>query len=188
MIELRADPMYIALAAEYESAEDVVEAAKALRAEGYTRIDAYTPYRIEELTDVLDLGRTRIPLIGFIAGVVGCAFGFIVQTFANTWDFPINVGGRPLFSVPAFIPISYESTILFAGCAIFFAMFFFSRLPEPWNPLQEVEGFERATVDRFWIGIDGRDPHYDAVRSPLDLGATGALRVVRPPRLREVGA
>ncbi len=181
MISLFVDPFEVAVVAEYESGEELLEAIRAMKADGYTRIDAYTPYRMEKVTEELNLGRTRIPIIGFIAGVTGGTIGFLIQAYANTWDFPINVGGRPLFSVPAFVPITYESTILFAGCAIFAAFFFLSRMPEPRNPLQDVEGFDRVTSDRYWLGIDRRDPRYDEVESELALRATGAMRVVRVP-------
>ncbi len=184
MIDLFVDPMRVAVAAEYDTPEDLVAALRELRSEGYRRIDAYTPYRIEEVSETLELGRTRIPLIGFVAGLIGAAAGFLVQVYANTWNYPIDVGGRPLFSVPAFIPPTFEATILFAGCAIFVAMFFLSRMPEPRNPLQDVPGFERATVDRFWIGVDTRDDRFDEVRTELDLQATRPLRVVRIERPR----
>ncbi len=176
-----ADPLRIAMAAEYESPDAVVRAAQSLRSLGYVRIDGYTPFDVEGLEECLAIGRTKVPAVAFVCGLAGAVIGYGIQWYCNAIDFPINVGGRPLNSAPAFIPITFETTILFAAFGAFFAFFAIGRLPELWNPLFEVDGFERASVDRYWIGIDARDPRFDPSRTLSDLHATAPLRVVVLP-------
>lgn len=176
-----ADPMHVALGAEYASPAELLRAASDLHERGYRRIDAYTPFEVEGLDDALGLHRTRIPIVTFVAGLIGAVTGYVIQWYCNSVDYPLNVGGRPIHSVPAFIPITFETTILFAALATFAALLLVSRLPEPWNPLLEIEGFERATVDRYWLGVDARDPIFERDATAGDLRATGALRVVEVP-------
>jgi hypothetical protein len=173
-----ADPMRIALGAEYGTPEALLAAAKHLRHLGYRRLDAFTPFEVAGIEEVLAIRRTRIPLVTLIAGLVGVTVGYLVQWYCNSFDYPIDVGGRPLHPLPAYIPITFETMILFGALATFAALLFTSRLPEPWNPLLEVEGFRRATIDRYWIGVDARDPSFDPERTERELRATEPLRVV----------
>ncbi len=178
---LVADPMRVGIAAEYDSPEAVVAAAEALYAEGYRRLDAYTPYPLEELDEKLHLRRTRVPVVTFVAGVLGALTGYLIQWYCNTVDYPLDVGGRPLHPVLSYLIITFETMVLFAGCATFVAFFVAGRLPEPWNPLFEIVGFDRVSADRFWLGLDRRDERFDPVSTGAHLAETGALRVVRLP-------
>jgi hypothetical protein len=110
--------------------------------------------------------------------VLGGGVGYLVQWWCNARAFPINVGGRPLHSVPAFIPITFESAVLAASLTGFFSMLALSELPRLNHPLFEVEGFDRASVDRFFIGVDQADPRFDE-RVREELTALGALRCER---------
>jgi len=179
-MRLIVDPMRVAIAAEYDSAHALVRAAGMLRDRGYVRVDAYTPYPLPELEDRLGIRRTRLPRSVFVAGLLGACVGYGIQWYCNAWSYPIRVGGRPLDALPAFIPITFETTVLFAALATFVGFFVASRLPEPWNPLFELPGFDRATVDRFWLAIDGRDPRYDPEGTPVHLAQTAPLQLLRP--------
>lgn len=179
LIRLVADPMSVALAAEYESPEEVRRAARAMRERGYRRLDTYTPFDVEGLDEQVGARRTRIPIVTFACGALGAATGYLIQWFCNAVDFPINVGGRPMHSAPAFIPITFETMVLFASVGTFVAFFAACRLPELWNPLFEVEGFERASVDRYWLAVDERDPLYRPATTEEHLRATAPLRLVR---------
>jgi hypothetical protein len=172
------DPMRVAIAAEYATPDALLDAATALRARGYVRLDAYTPYPLDALEDRLAIPRTRLPWLAFAAGVAGVVVGYGLQWFCNVWSYPIPVGGRPIHSGPAFIPITFETTVLFASAATFVGFFLASGLPELWNPLFEVPGFERASVDAFWLAVDGRDERFDAERTHDDVAATHPMRVV----------
>jgi hypothetical protein len=183
-VSLVVDPMRVGLAAEYATPDALHAAAVALRGHGYRRLDAYAPYPLPAVEDALAVTRTRLPRVVFAGGFLGACVGYGVQWFCNTWSYPIDVGGRPIHPVPAFVPITFETTVLFASFAAFGGLLLASRLVEPWNPLFEVEGFERATVDRFWIAVDERDPRFRLERTGDDLAATAPLRVVRPETVR----
>lgn len=178
-MRLFADPMSIALLAEFDSAEALTTAARALRASGYERLDAYVPYPIDELEDLLDLRRTRIPWFALVAGLTGAAGAYALQWFCNAYDYPLDVGGRPLHSGLAFVPITFETTILCAAFATFVAFFVAGRLPEPWAPVFDVPGFDRASVDRFFLGVNARDGRLDESGARQALAACHPLRVVR---------
>ncbi len=172
------DPRQLAIAAEYPSPAALLAAVQALRGHGYDRLDAYTPTEIDGLDEQLAIPRSRIPLVTLVAGVLGVAVGYLVQWYCNSVSYPLDVGGRPIHSAPAFIPITFETMILFAAVATTAALFVTLRLPELWNPLFEVPGFERASVDRYWIGLDRRDPRFEQQRTRQHFVATGAMRVV----------
>jgi hypothetical protein len=164
------------IVAEFESADALVRAYDALQRAGYTRLRAWTPYGVKGL--VRRLPDSPIPWIMLAAAVLGGGVGYLVQWWCNARAFPINVGGRPLHSVPAFIPITFESAVLAASLTGFFSMLALSELPRLNHPLFEVEGFDRASVDRFFIGVDQADPRFDE-RVREELTALGALRCER---------
>jgi hypothetical protein len=168
------------LLAEFENPTDLVHAVRRAREEGYRRLDAYTPYPIEELTEALEFRRTRMPLVIFIGGVVGCVSGYLLQMYCAAWDYPINVGGRPLNSWPAFIPVMFELTVLIASLAAVFGLLGLCGLPRPHHPLFNVPRFALATRDRFFLCIEKRDPRFD-------LEATRAfLSELNPAEVSEV--
>jgi len=162
--------------AEFDSADALVRAYDRLQHAGYTRLASWTPYPLRAL--VKRLPESMVPWIMLGAGLFGGGFGYLLQWWCNARDYPINVGGRPLNSAPAFIPITFESAVLAASLAGFFVALGFSGLPRLHHPVFEIEGFERATVDRFWIGIDETDPRYSE-ELHRELAQMGALRSVR---------
>jgi hypothetical protein len=163
------------LLAEFDTPDALERAYADLEREGYTRLESWTPFPLKAL--LRRQGRSGIPRVMFWAGMLGGAFGYFVQWWCNAHDFPIDVGGRPPDSVPAFIPITFESAVLAAAVVGFFVLLGHCGLPRLVHPVFEVDGFERASVDRFWMGIDASDPRFDdALRDRL--AALGALRCV----------
>ncbi|MEO7092740.1 MAG: DUF3341 domain-containing protein [Polyangiales bacterium] len=168
-----------AVLAEFASADGILKAAARLSQLGYRRMEAWTPYPIPALDPHLGIPRSPIPRLVLAAGAIGAAFAYLLQTWMNAWDYPLNVGGRPLHSGPAWIPITFETTVLFAVLTAVISVFAFSRLPRLHHPLHEIEGFERSTIDRFWLAIDTSDPLFDPAKvEQLLVADLGALRVV----------
>jgi Protein of unknown function (DUF3341) len=164
------------LVAEFEAPEGLVRAFTRLKALGCTRIQTWTPYPVRGV--VTQLPESKVPWIMFGAGMTGGAIGYLVQWWCNAHAYPLNVGGRPYNSIPAYIPIAFESAVLAACVAGFLAVLGLSGLPRLYHPMFEVSGFERASVDRFWIGVEADDPRFDdRVREELE--AAGALRCER---------
>jgi hypothetical protein len=149
------------LLAEFLTAQEILEATRRARLEGYRHMDAYTPYPVEGLPAELGLPRTRIPLVVLLGGIVGAAGGYFMQYWAAAVDYPVNIGGKPLNSWPAFIPITFEMMVLVAALAAILGMFFLNGLPHPYHPLFHIDRFDRATQDRFFLCIEATDPHFD---------------------------
>jgi hypothetical protein len=173
-------PIY-GLLAEFETAEGVLQATRRARQEGYTDMDAFTPYPVEGLADELSLPRTRVPFVVLIAGLVGAGTGFFMQWWSMAVDYPFNVGGRPPDSWPVFIPITFEVMVLVASFAALFGMFFLNGLPRPHHPLFNVPRFALASQDCFFLCIEATDPRFDRVRTAEFLTALRPSAVVEVP-------
>jgi hypothetical protein len=159
----------------------LIGAVRSVREAGYTRIDAYTPYPVHGLDDELGVRGTKLPMIVLIAGIVGAFTGFGMQYFAMAVHLPLNIGGKPLNSWPAFIPITFEVTILFAALAAVIGMLALNRLPQPYHPVFHAKNFERASVDQFFLCIESDDPRFDQVEARNLLASTGAVEVSDVP-------
>ena len=146
---------------EFEAPEPLIHAAEAAYASGYRQMDAFTPFPVEDLAEALGLRRERVALITLVGGLCGGTLAFTMQWYCNVIDYPINIGGRPDFSWPAFIPVTFELTVLGAALSAAFGMLALNRLPKPWHPVFNSPEFARASRDRFFICIHARDPHYD---------------------------
>ena len=153
-------PIY-GLMAEFENPQDLVNAARQARAEGYRKMDAYTPFPVEGLADALELGSTRVPLIVLIGGLIGALLGYFMQYYLMAVDYPVNVGGRPYHSWPSFIPVTFEMTVLVAGLSAVLGMLALNGLPMPYHPVFNVPRFALATRDRFFLCIEATDPLFD---------------------------
>jgi hypothetical protein len=129
----------------------------------------------------LGLGRSRLGRLVFGGGLAGAMLGYGIQWYADVKAFPLQIGGRPVHAVPAFIPATFEATVLGAALAAFVGVLVALRLPELWHPVFEVEGFERASADRYWIAVGDEDPLFDAERTRADLAALDPIRVARLP-------
>jgi Protein of unknown function (DUF3341) len=149
------------LLAEFLTAPEILEATRRARLEGYRHMDAYTPYPVEGLPAELGLPRTRIPLVVLMGGLVGAVGGYFMQYWAAAVDYPVNIGGKPFNSWPAFIPITFEMMVLVAALSAILGMFFLNGLPQPYHPLFHIARFDRASQDRFFLCIEATDPHFD---------------------------
>ena len=167
------------LIAEFGSADALRRAVAALKARGYRRVVSYTPFPVDEAERAAGLPRAVVPKLVFTGGFLGGLASYLIQAYANAWHYPLLVGGRPAHAAPAFIPATFEGTVLGAALAAFFGLLAVLRLPEPWHPVFEVEDFERAALDRFWAGVDQRDPHFDWDETRRDLLSCAPLRVER---------
>ncbi|HVH26259.1 MAG TPA: DUF3341 domain-containing protein [Vicinamibacterales bacterium] len=155
------NPPVYGLMAEFDDPNALVAAAHRARIEGYRRMDAYSPFPIEELHEALGLSHTRLPLIVLLGGLVGCLGGYGLQYWAAAYAYPLNIGGRPLHSWPAFIPITFECTILVAALAAVFGMLGLNGLPMLYHPVFNVSRFALASRNRFFLCIEARDVHFD---------------------------
>ncbi|HET7004987.1 MAG TPA: DUF3341 domain-containing protein [Candidatus Binatia bacterium] len=153
--------MIYGLLAEFDSPSDLVAAARQTRAAGYRHMDAYTPFPIEELTEALELEQTWVPTIVLIGGVTGAVLGYLLQYYVAVIDYPLNIGGRPLHSWPAFIPVTFELTILCAGLFAVLGMLALNGLPMPHHPVFNAPRFALASRDRFFLCIEAVDQQFD---------------------------
>jgi hypothetical protein len=153
--------MTYGLMAEFEDPNDLVAATRRARAEGYRRMDAYSPLPIEELHEALGAEHTRLPLIVLIGGITGCLGGYGLQFWSATLAYPLNIGGKPLHSWPAFIPVTFECTILVAALSAVFGMLALNGLPQPYHPVFNVPRFALASRNRFFLCIEATDPQFD---------------------------
>ncbi len=147
--------------AEFHDPNALIAAIRRVRAAGYRKIDAYTPYPIEEVSEEMGIHRNILPVLVFFGGLAGMAAGFGLQYWTAAINYPINVAGRPLFSLPAFIPIIFECTVLFAALTTVFGMIALNGLPMPYHPVFNVPRFAMASRDRFFLCIEATDPKFD---------------------------
>jgi hypothetical protein len=165
------------LLAEFHTPDAVVAAARAARGAGYQKIDAYTPFPIEELSHELSPHRSKVPLIVLIGGLFGAVGGFGLCYWASVIEYPLNIGGRPFNSWPAFIPITFECTILLAGISAVVGMIAVNGLPQPYHPLFNVPGFALASRDRYFLSVEATDPSFDRTATADFLRGLAATEV-----------
>jgi hypothetical protein len=173
-------PKLYGLLAEFDTATAIVAAARQARDAGYVKVDAFTPFPIHELDEALRLPRTKLPWIVLGGGLVGMLGGFALQYWASAIVYPMNVGGRPYASWPAFVVPAYETTILLASITAVVAMIALNGLPRPHHPLFNVPTFSSASADRFFLCVEAVDPKFE-------MGATRAfLQGLKPLGVSDV--
>ena len=164
--------------AEFETGQALVDAARSTMAQGFTRVEAYTPVPIEELNDIIHKKRTVLPKLVLAGGLTGMATGFVLQYWASVIEYPMNIGGRPQASWATFIVPSYELTILFAALTAAIGMIALSGLPQPYHPVFNVERFAMASSDKFFLVIESTDPRFGEASAFLHgAGAKGVYDV-----------
>jgi hypothetical protein len=171
-------PRLYGLLAEFDNPTALTRAAEAAHREGYRRMDAYSPFPIHELPAALGHPRTRLPLVVLIGGVVGCVGGYLFQLWVSASAYRLNVGGRPYNSWPAFIPVTFEVTVLVAALTAVLGMLIRNGLPRPHHPLFNVPRFSLASRDRFFLCIQALDPRFDRERTFQFLSSLPAVGVV----------
>ena len=166
---------------EFTTPQGLIHAAKQARQAGYRRLDAYTPFPVEGLAEAMGLGRTLVPLVTLIGGLLGGLSGFGFQYWASVISYPENIGGRSLNSWPAFIPVTFELTVLGASLFAVFGMLAMNRLPQPHHPLFNVHRFQKhASSDRFYLCLQANDPKFslpDVARFLQSVDATHVSEV-----------
>jgi hypothetical protein len=165
------------LVAEFASPDALVAAASKAREAGYKKMDAYSPFPIHEMSDAIGFRDRKVPWIVFLGGVVGMTAGYTLQWWTSVMDYPMNIGGRPLNSIPAFLPVTYECTILFAAFGGALGMLALNGLPRPYHSIFNTPGFERCSQDRFFLAIEASDPHYDEAETRAFLETCDPIRV-----------
>ena len=173
-------PIY-GLLAEFDDRDRLLEAARATGAAGYRAVDAYTPLPVEGLADAIGFHHTRLPWVVFAGGALGALGGFGMQLYASAVHYPLNIGGRPLNSWPAFIPITFELTVLGASLFAVFGLLALNGLPTPYHPLFNVDRFELASREALFLCVKSKDPNFDRGETRAFLEALGPSGVWEVP-------
>jgi hypothetical protein len=165
------------LLAEFDSPTEIVAAAKKAHQAGYRKMDAYSPFPIEALSEAIGFHKNSVPLIVLAGGLIGLLSGLGLQIWTSAIDYPLNVGGRPYISWPSFIPITFELTILLAAFGAVLGMFALNGLPQPYHPLFNSPRFELASRTHFFLCIEAKDPKFDPAETRRFLESLGANEV-----------
>ena len=179
-------PPVVGLLAEFDKPEALKAAAAGLRAAGYTRYDAFSPYPVHGLYEVLGRKRTVLPRLVLLGGIVGCLGAILLQWWTNAIDYPYLISGKPLFSLPANIPIAFELIILFGALAAFGGVVVLCNLPELYHPLFACAKFRQSTTDAFFLAVEASDPKFDETTTAALLASLGAVNseIYRRPNTR----
>ena len=169
------------LMAEFDSVDDVITAARRVYGAGYRKIDAYSPFPLEELSEAIGFHKNGVALVCLIGGLLGGSAAFALQWWINNVAYPVNIGGRPLNSWPSFIIVTFEMTILFSGLSAVFGMLALNGLPMPYHPVFNVPQFESVTKDHFFIVIFSSDKNYDAAQTRKFLEGLKPISVAEVP-------
>ncbi|MCX5741969.1 MAG: DUF3341 domain-containing protein [Proteobacteria bacterium] len=174
---LPADGDLHGLLAEYDTPGELVEAARKVRDAGFTEFDCYSPFPVHGIDEAMGIKRTILPVLIFGGGFTGLILGLLLQWWTNAFNWPWNISGKPTWSIPANIPIGFETTILLSVFTTFFGMWTLNKLPQVWHPLFRNERFNRVTDDGFFLGIEAKDRRFDAETTTKLLSDAGAIGI-----------
>jgi hypothetical protein len=167
--------------AEFNDPQSLLDAANAVREKGYTATDAFSPFPIHGLAEAVGFHKSRLSTIVLTMGVLGGIGGFFMQWYANVISYPLNIGGKPLNSWPAWIPITFECAILLAAFGAVFGMLALNGLPMPYHPVFNVRRFDSASRDKFFLVIQARDPKFKLEEARRFLATLGPREVTDVP-------
>lgn len=170
------------LLAEFEHPEDLLEATRRAHSAGYRKLDAYTPIPIHGLIEAMGSVPTKLPWLTFLGGLLGCVSGYAMLYYATVLHYPLNIGGRPYHSWPAYIPIMFEMTVLGAALFSVFGMLALNGLPMPYHPVFNVPQFKLASRNRFFLCIESRDAVFDQEKTRQFLESLSPSSVLEVPR------
>ncbi len=163
--------------AEYDTPGELIEAARRVRDAGYTEFDCFSPFPVHGIDEAMGIKRTILPVLIFGGGFAGLLGGILLQWWTNAYNWPWNIAGKPEWSIPANVPIAFETTILLSVLTAFFGMWMLNKLPQVWHPFFRLERFGRVTDDAFLLGIEARDRRFDSVATTQLLKDAGAIAV-----------
>ena len=169
------------LIAEFADAQSLVDAANAVREAGYKDIDAFSPFPIHGLAEAVGFHKSRLSAVVLTMGLIGGLGGFFMQWYANVIAYPINIGGKPYNSWPAFIPVTFECAILLAAFGAVFGMLALNGLPMPYHPVFNVRRFDQASRDKFFLVVQARDPKFEIDRVWDFLETLGPKEIMEVP-------
>lgn len=169
------------LLAQFKTSEELVRAARSAYADGYRRLDAYSPFPIPDLAHSLGFRKNAVPLVCLIGGLLGGSVAYVLQYWINVIEYPVNVGGRPLHAWSSFIPPTFEMTVLFAGFGAFFGMWALNGLPMPFHPIFNSKHFASVTRDGFFLSIEATDAKFDLQETREFLKSLQAISVEEVP-------
>lgn len=170
------------LMAEFSDANELLRAAGTIYRAGYRKIDTYTPYPVDDLASTLGHRFTAIPFIVLLGGIMGGVGGYFLQWYAMAYDYPLNIGGKPLNSWPMYIPVTFELTILCASLAGFLGMLILNKYPQPYHPVFNAPEFESVSRDKFMLCISADDPKFDLHKTRSDLADLNPDNLIEVPK------
>ena len=176
-IKMSAPPKPFGMAGFFNEPADLYHACEALRDAGYKDFDAHTPFPVHGLEHAMGLKPSRLPWIVLACGLTGAGSALLMMIWMTVIDYPLIIGGKPFLTLPSYVPITFELTILFSAFGTFFGMWGLNRLPRYFHPVMQHPQFGRATDDRFFISIESTDPNYDSARTRTLLEGLGAREV-----------
>jgi hypothetical protein len=169
---------YYGLMAEFDTAQQLLDAAHKVREAGYTRTDAYSPMPIHGVAEALGMKERKIAPLVLMGGIAGALAGYSLEYWTSVIAYPLNIGGRPFHSWVAFIPPAFETTILFASATAVISMIALNGLPLPYHPVFNARQFHRASQDKFFLAIEAADPRYREEETRAFLAGLQAREVV----------
>jgi hypothetical protein len=165
------------LLAEFANLAELVHAAAKVREAGYKKFETWSPFPIHGMDDAMGLSGSKVPWISLAGGLTGCTAGLLLQWWTGSNDYPLVIGGKPLFAWEFALPVTFELSILLAAFGTVFGMFGLNLLPRPHHPLDKIPLFKRVTDDKFFLTIEVKDPQFDLNRSKALLESLGGTNV-----------